>query len=164
MGPRRLFMFYYDPESPLLHAVAAAGYEAVHGNGSSKADYWRMLQSSTVAVLPLARAIPPLSAGQGIVDAAMANCIPTFSLRSKLFARLLLPSFLSYRSYEELLAKLILLRDHPEWYELLSKAVCLHLRFVDAAEVHAFKDVAKAHAKHFWQTCDASIRCRWLLF
>ncbi|CAE8706301.1 unnamed protein product [Polarella glacialis] len=135
MGTRQVFMFYYDRESPLLHAVAAAGYEAVRGNGSSKADYWRMLQSSTVAVLPLARAIARRSAGQGIADAAMANCIPTFSPRSKLFARLLLPSFLSYRSYEELLAKLILLRDHPEWYGLLSKAVCLNLRFVDAAEV-----------------------------
>merc|ERR1712032_1149361 len=95
---------------------------------ASMTEYWRLLQTSAVAIVPALRRISRPSGGQVIADAAMARCVPTFSPRRKLLARVIMPSFLSYRSQGELLAKLQLLWDHPEWRTELSKEVCHRLR------------------------------------
>lgn len=145
----RVFVFYYDASSPLSLALQSAGYEVSHKKtGASKVDFWRELQRSSIAILPDRLAVARRSCGQVIADAAMARCIPTFAPRSKLFARLLSPSFLSYRSQEELIAKLVLLRHHPEWLNLLSKDLCHRLRFVDAGEAESAAHLLRRAAKY----------------
>lgn len=48
-----------------------------------------------------------------------------------------MPSFLSYRSHEELAAKLLLLQGHRHWRRLLSEEACRRLRYVDDQYVEA---------------------------
>jgi len=118
----------------LIESLRDAGYSVAHdAPNMSKADYFEQISHSTIAVLPMTFSIARRSLGQVIADAAIANCVPTFSPRTKLFARLLMPEFLSYRSFAELLAKIHLLRDNPEWLRTLSKQICHRLRYADVA-------------------------------
>ncbi|CAK0884742.1 unnamed protein product, partial [Prorocentrum cordatum] len=136
-GPPEALVFYYVPErtTELASGLRSMGYEVTHAMHSSWKRYWRSLQGAFIAILPAHRGVARLSPGQVIADAAMANCVPTFSPRTKLLARLLLPAFLSYRSHEELMAKAQLLRDHPEWRQTLSREVCRRLRYIDGQSI-----------------------------
>lgn len=133
---RRVFVFYANKAGNLLQALRASGFAPTHCDATcSRATYFEKLQHSSLAILPAVRgALARPSLGQVIADAAIARCVPTFSPRSKLFARLLNPDFLSYRSTEEAVAKMLLLLYQPDKLQLLSDRICHRLRYVDASE------------------------------
>lgn len=133
---RRVFVFYASKAFSLLRALRASGFTPTHCEATcSRATYFGELQRSSLAVLPsgLGDFARP-SAGQVIADAAIARCVPTFAPRSKLFARLLNPDFLSYRSIEEAVTKMLLLVSQPEKLQALADRVCHRLRYVNASE------------------------------
>mmetsp|Transcript_46048 Transcript_46048/g.76453 ORF Transcript_46048/g.76453 Transcript_46048/m.76453 type:complete len:95 (+) Transcript_46048:1-285(+) len=86
----------------------------------------------------------------------MARCVPTFSPRTKLFARIIMPAFLSYRSQGELLAKLKLLHDNPDWRDSLSQEVCRRLSYIDAE----FAETPVQFMERVAQQVPGDSRCR----
>ncbi|CAE8620622.1 unnamed protein product [Polarella glacialis] len=135
-GDPAAYLFYGQGTADLEERLQGMGYKTLRApEGANISSYFQALQKAAVAIIPPLRTMSRPSCGQAIADAAIAGCVPTFSPRTKIFARLLNPAFLSYRTEEELISKLKLLRDNPHWFELLSKEVCRRLRYVDTAFV-----------------------------
>ncbi|CAE8602285.1 unnamed protein product, partial [Polarella glacialis] len=136
LGGPVAYLFYGQGTADLEVRLQGMGYQTLRApEGANISSYFQALQKAAVAIIPPLRTMSRPSCGQAIADAAIAGCVPTFSPRTKVFARLLNPAFLSYRTEEELISKLKLLRDNPHWFELLSREVCRRLRYVDTAFV-----------------------------